>query len=100
MQAERSQTKQCPKRQTTKPEGGKGEGDAKTDGNGKFSGKCCNGGKVGHQEANCWGKEENKEKQPPLWKPNSVVAASAVDGGTKIQLLLWNDIYCVPVISF
>ena len=74
----------CPKRQSTKQEGGKGEGN----GNGKFSGKCRNCGKVGHQEANCWDKEENKDKRPSFWKPKSEAAASAVEGGSKIEFML------------
>ena len=61
---------------------------------GRFQGKCNNCGKVGHREVDCWEKDSNKAKRPSGYKTGkergtgSERAASAVDGGPKVEFLL------------
>ena len=44
--------------------------------------------KLGHKEADCWEKEENKSKRPTNYKVKDETSASAVDGGSKVEFLL------------
>ena len=37
----------------------------------QFKGRCRNCGRLGHKSANCWEREENKNKRPKNWQPSS-----------------------------
>jgi hypothetical protein len=54
----------------------------------RVSGKCRNCGKLGHREADCWEKEENKSERPANYKVKEETSASAVDSGSKVEFLL------------
>jgi hypothetical protein len=73
---------ECPNKK-----GGGGGGGSK---GGKFQKKCENCGKIGHKGADCWEKEENKDKRPS-WlknKTSTKVGAMAQDVGNKLEFML------------
>jgi hypothetical protein len=77
---------ECP----NKSKGGGGGGKNGGGKGGKSHKKCDNCGKIGHNGADCWEKEENKDKRPK-WMKNKTsteVGATARDTGNHLEFLL------------
>jgi hypothetical protein len=81
---------ECPTKGGGGGSGGGGGGNNNNNNNNtkkyRFQGKCNNCGKFGHKEADCWLKEENKDKRPKNFKLPGEKTAVATDGETEYML--------------
>jgi hypothetical protein len=82
---------QCPNKKFGGNNNERGNQRGRAGSTGKFTGKCNNCGMVGHMYANCWEREENKNKRPANYKSkrnNGEQGNASIDGGSKIEYLL------------